>query len=635
MSAICGWLKPGAPPDARALDAMAARAPGESYDWEGRWQGDGVALAHSALYVTAEDVRERQPVRHPTRPLTLVADLRIDNRDALLHLLQGDPRVSPEATDADLVLAGYARWGTACPERLLGDFSLALWDGENGQLFAARDPLGLRPFYYSECEGGLSFGSSIAQVLKAFERQPRINELAVAAHITGSPPFLDQSFYEGVHQLRPAHALVATPGNPVKTWRYWDIDFGTRVRYSDERDYEAHFLELFEKAVEARLRTAFPIGILLSGGHDSGSAASVAGLVRERSGAGASVPIHAVSFAFDDFPEADERHVSDRIVERFGFSPHYVHTREAWPLKDYPRYAPPADTPLIGAYHAVDAVAFGLMQSLGVRSLIDGHRGDLVAGGYILDYPTLFWAGRWQTLVRDLDQMGRLYGEGMRDTLRRAFWLSIRRSLWPEGRAEGLRLRLRRLRSGSPPAPEWVRASWLHDVGLAEAVAEAVEPLPWGVPYARQRRYRSVFTPLHAEVPLTLWRAQAPFGITRSDPWSDRRLVEFAVAVPQEILNRPTEPKRLVRRSIRGIMPEAAWRAAGKYYPEPLFLHALRDAERTTVLNLLTDMAAARAGFVDEEPLQASYEAFRRGAPEPPLLWSALTLEMWLRAHWT
>jgi asparagine synthase (glutamine-hydrolysing) len=636
MSAICGIVRSdGRPIEDETLREMLAHAPGEAYDRSGTWADGPVGLAQAALDVTPEDLRERQPVRSADGRLVLVADLRLDDREGLVRALGRTP--GSEATDAELVLAAYDRWGTECPEHLLGDFAFALWDVARQRLFAARDPLGVRPLYISEERGAVVFGSSVAQLLAVSERSPRLNELAAAAFLAAESPFLDQTFYEGVRQLLPSYALLVQPDGTMRTWRYWDVDFHHRIEYADERQYVEHFRELFGRAVTDRLRSAGPIGIFLSGGLDSGSVASMAGWVRERDGIRASA-LHAFSFAFDQFPRSDERHVSDRIAERYGFRTHYVHTDEAWPLKDYPAHGPHRDSPLVGAYQVLIEHGLAKARAEGVRLMLSGHRGDLIAGEYILDFPSLLWSGRWTELARELRTHRERDGVTGWHELKRAFALPIRRTLWPLGRAEQVRLRLRRLRrrgrSRYAHLP-WVRSEWLDAVGLEEAVAASAVTLPRrGLNHARRERYRAIYMPLHVEVPLWLSRTYAPYGITHADPWSDRRLVEFAMAVPQEVLNKPGEFKRLTRRAMKGIMPEPARQTAGKYVPEALLNHALKKQEQGVVRTMLSDMQAARRGFIDERALQASYEAYLRGETDLPLLWYALSFEMWLRTFW-
>jgi hypothetical protein len=127
-------------------------------------------------------------------------------------------------------------------------------------------------------------------------------------------------------------------------------------------------------------------------------------------------------------------------------------------------------------------------------------------------------------------------------------------------------------------------------------------------------------------------RQRARFGLEFSDPWADRRLAEFVFATPPWRIQRPSEPKRLVRRALRGVVPAAAWAAMGKGVARGLFERGIYDRSRETVRALSTDMRMVELGFVDEARLRPEIEAFASGAGRNRMWW-VLTLEMWLRAY--
>jgi asparagine synthase (glutamine-hydrolysing) len=179
-----------------------------------------------------------------------------------------------------------------------------------------------------------------------------------------------------------------------------------------------------------------------------------------------------------------------------------------------------------------------------------------------------------------------------------------------------------------------VRPEFAQRVGLAE-IHQQSEPQPNVAGFARRQRYQLVFTFMHMQSVVWSERSQAHFGLGFADPWSDRRIASFVLAVPQQVLNRPEEiNKRLVRQAMRGIMPEAVRQAADKILPSPLYERALKEQARETVLDLITDAQASACGYIDAPALRRHYEAICRGAAEHPGFWCALTLEMWLRQYW-
>jgi asparagine synthase (glutamine-hydrolysing) len=133
---------------------------------------------------------------------------------------------------------------------------------------------------------------------------------------------------------------------------------------------------------------------------------------------------------------------------------------------------------------------------------------------------------------------------------------------------------------------------------------------------------------------VALERQRAAHGLEYADPWSDRRIAEFIMAVPPHMVTRLSEPKRILRQAMRGTMPDAALNQAGKIEPVALFHRGFRERASHTVRGLLTDSRMAARGFVDSGTLLGAFEAYVAGNPGPDDFWWPLTLEMWLRAHW-
>ena len=181
-----------------------------------------------------------------------------------------------ECTDVELSLEAYRAGGVECAERLVGDFAFVVWDGARERLFGARDAMGMRSLVYRAEAGRTLFATEVKQILAVPGVPARIYEPAVGVYLSGPHMPPEWTFYEGIDRLGPAHALVVE-GGEKRVWRYWDVDPGKRIRYRREEEYAEHFLEVFREAVRARLRSVHPVGLLLSGGVDSGSVAAVAG----------------------------------------------------------------------------------------------------------------------------------------------------------------------------------------------------------------------------------------------------------------------------------------------------------------------------------------------------------------------
>lgn len=626
MSGICGILDFGGwQPDRQVLVAMAEAARHRGPDGIGYWLQGGAGLAHLALKTTPESLRETQPLA--CGDLLVIADARIDNRDDLLATLQAKGHLlSDVPTDVEVILAAYKAWGTRAPEHLLGDFAFAVWNRRTSQLFAARDPMAMRALYYSSEPRRFIFATEVKQILAAPDVTASIHEPAVAAHLIANDDDLAMSCYAGINQLPPAHSLLVD-ATGCRTWRYWDIDVDLRIEYSNEQNYVAHFLELFKEAVRCRLRSSKPVGISLSGGLDSGSIASMAGSLRQQDSA---LPeLYAYSYAFEELEACDERHISDTVAHHYCISPRPVAAEEAYPLMGYPAHGPDRDEPWIGHYQALIEAVLAKARNDGVGTMLYGMRGDLTMGVDIFDYPDLFRTGRWRALWRDLNMHWQATGVGRKRLAKTYVGDPMLRMLLL--RFEYIEFVQRWLGKRAPPswiAPDFVKRSGLHKLLRRETSR------PFGWEYARNRRYGSVQSTLNMQAAKWMERNHARFGLSVADPWSDLRIINFSLAVPQRTLNWAGRRKLLTRRAMKGIMPEEARLASRKIYPSPLYERALKEWAKPTVLNLITNSRSAAVGYIDEPILRAHFASYLGGGSRDARFWPALSLEMWLRQHW-
>jgi hypothetical protein len=152
--------------------------------------------------------------------------------------------------------------------------------------------------------------------------------------------------------------------------------------------------------------------------------------------------------------------------------------------------------------------------------------------------------------------------------------------------------------------------------------------------FARRRRYQVIFDPINSRITTWLERNAARFGLGYADPWNDRRIVSFVLAVPQRVIHQGGDYKRLSHQAMYRVMPEKARRTAHKIYPSAFYYLAIREQACETVLGLITRSEAASRGYVNEDVLHRQYKAVRRGERKDEALWHMLTLEMWLRRYW-
>lgn len=172
-------------------------------------------------------------------------------------------------SDTEVIVHGYKEWGTNLFGRLNGMFGLAIWDVRNRRLVVARDAMGIKLIYYRLANGRLLFGSEIRAVLATQTSAPEIDPMALSLFLrfryTPSP----LTIFNGIRKLAPGSMLVVENGQcrEERWYKYTPVPFSTA---KEDAEAERELLQLYRDAVGRHLLSDVPVGILLSGGVDSG-----------------------------------------------------------------------------------------------------------------------------------------------------------------------------------------------------------------------------------------------------------------------------------------------------------------------------------------------------------------------------
>lgn len=624
MSAIAGlFRRNGAPADPADVARMAASLETWGPDAVCTW-GDGpVALSQRVLTTTPEAAPGARVVRSPDGGLALVADVRLDNRAELCAQLDVEGGSTRGPSDEELVLRAYERWGSACPGRLLGDFAFAIWDREKRTLTCARDPMGVRPFYYYMEGGFLAFATQIKALHTLPEVPRRLDEETLADYLALLPPSKVTTFYRDIRRLHPGHTLEVSPDRD-RLERYWSLDGSREVRLGSDAEYAEAFREVFTEAVRCRLRSVGPVGAMLSGGLDSSSIVCTARNVMDEGD-----PLVTISGTFPSFREkasrVDERSYIDMVVSGGGIEARYVAADRTSPMLEFLWQG---EEPIPAASLYMDWTVLGAARERGVRVLLSGNDGDSVVGYGRTYLAELAWRGRWRTLGLELRALSERYGVGRRALLRE--WVLT--TLVPTGVVTAWKA----LRPSNPQIydrrsvllPEFARRSGAADRARRAYLAE--HPLRRERDAHREDLDSSLMT-LLLEV---FGRAAAEFAVEPRYPFFDRRLVEFCLALPGDQKLYRGWDRTVMRRAMEGILPPGIQWRQDKQNLTPNFNLRLLESKALLDEVILGDAAVLRP-YVDVDALRAAYgrylaEPARRVRDGFTVFWTSV-FALWLR----
>lgn len=355
--------------------ALTHRGP----DGEGEYVADGIALGHRRLSIIDLSNAGHQPMFNEARTLVLVFNGEIYNYLELVPELQALGYKFVSHSDSEVILHAYAAWGPDCVQRFNGMWAFAIWDVQRKRLFASRDRLGVKPFYYFKDDDKLIFSSEI-KAIAAVQPLHQANLAKVHDYLRYGYRTSDGStFFADVHELPPGHNLVVENGELTFS-RYWQLPQGDTSNESDTalRD---RFTALLEDAVRLRFRSDVPVALLQSGGLDSSAICRVVDDCIE-SGRLACESVTAFTAVFPGF-EHDEQ---ARVRELIGTCKH-VQLVELTPsasdlLADLSKFVAGMGEPVQSTTSFVHWQIMQAVHARGIKVIINGQGADEALAGY-------------------------------------------------------------------------------------------------------------------------------------------------------------------------------------------------------------------------------------------------------------
>ena len=515
-------------------DAVAHRG----FDDSGMWIEGSAGLGHRALHTTLEGLREHQPLSDETGKLHLVLDGRIDNRDDLREILGAQGVKLRDDSDAELVLKSYLRWGENAPIHMLGDFAFAVWDARCHTLFCARDVFGIRPLTYYCGANFVLIASELHQLFCHPGVKRVVNEGMVAEHLAFQITHCEETLWDGILRLPAAHLMLVKSGKVTKR-RYWDFDLDRKIHCGTDEEYAREFLEVFREAVRCRLRSCGRIGSYLSGGLDSSTVSVIANELRREQGG--REPMDTFSLVFPG-ASCDESGYIQEIVKRAGLRSHLFtpdppfldyYQGQVIQYQDFPGW--PNGGAMLAPLHK------GL-SAAGIRVMLTGFGGDECFEGCPTARMTdLAREGNLLELIRTAkaestgsDAWRMIFDYGVRPNIPAAWKVPVR----------SIRRRLFHWLS-----PEFVRRTNLLD---------RIQPVPLNGATCVQEAMRSYFYAGFCAHFHESWdRTAALVGVEERHPFLDRRVAEFAFALPEQQRSHRGRSKIVLRKAMKGRLPRS------------------------------------------------------------------------------
>jgi len=291
------------------IAAMQASLRHRGPDDQGLFQSElsASALAHTRLSIIDLSSGGHQPMTVASRRYWITFNGEIYNYRALRSTLEQQGAVFTSQSDTEVILQLYQRMGEECITQLRGMFAFLIWDETEQQAFAARDPLGIKPFYYLASDQTFAFASEVRTLLQSGLSQRALGENGLKSYLRHGTVSEPATLVDDINMLGAGHTLSWKNG-VLNINQYWSLSF--KANNIDRADAVRLTRSALEDSIRAHFVSDVPVGIFLSGGVDSTALVALAKKISEK-------PVNTYSIAFED-PAWNEGPVARRVAEYFG-----------------------------------------------------------------------------------------------------------------------------------------------------------------------------------------------------------------------------------------------------------------------------------------------------------------------------
>jgi asparagine synthase (glutamine-hydrolysing) len=360
--------------DIQLLNNMSKEMAHRGPDGKGSIILNHVGLAHRRLSIIDLSSEASQPFVSTNNRYSIVYNGEIFNYIELKQILLSKGYVFRTKSDTEVLLCMYQEYGESMLEQLNGMFAFAIYDSLEKTMFIARDRIGIKPFYYSLYQNALYFASEPKSIIAAGVPnsvfKEGIHELLLFRYISG-----ENTIFKYIKRLLPGHSMVVKIGKQPFIKRWWNLKekILTNRENLPNNPFE-WFEETLYSSVNFRTISDVPVGIMLSGGLDSGALA----VALAKNG---HTNISAFTVAFEE-KEYNEGHLARKVANQFGLKYHEIKVTGDELDNSLQKAAWFHDEPLI---HQNDAQMLSLAYHAKkhVSVLLSGEGGDEFMGGYV------------------------------------------------------------------------------------------------------------------------------------------------------------------------------------------------------------------------------------------------------------
>ena len=626
MCGICGFVNfdRRRPADRGVLEAMNRSIVHRGPDEGGLHLDGNLGIAMRRLRIIDLSTGQ-QPLSNEDGTVWIVYNGEIYKHLELRRDLEARGHRYRTRSDTETIVHLYEEYGPEGVDRLRGMFAFAIWDARRRRLFAARDPLGIKPFYYRRDGDGFTFGSEIKAILAHPQAKAELDTAVLPEYLAFGYVSSEATFFRGIRKLMPGHRLLLEESGALAIERYWDLPAPAAGARRPRSFYVRGYRDRLEQAVRSHLMSDVPLGVFLSGGLDSSAVAALTTRLRGEAIETFSVGYEESAYSELPFAQAVARHIGSvhhevRVSRRDFF--------DALPRLVWHEDEPVCWTSSVALYHVAR------LAKRHVTVVLTGEGSDETLAGY-----TRYAVTRWN---RNLD---RIYRGLVPGALRREL-----RKLLASPRALGAAAR-RRLRHTFLAADGGDWSAFYFDnfysafsaAAQAGLLAEHLRPAAVtacenSLRYWEESRGPLIRRLLDTDIKtylIELLMKQDNVSMAASlesrVPFLDRDLVEFALHIPPRDQVRRFAGKIVLKEAAADLLPASIIHRRKMGFPTP-WERWLRGPALDEMEALVCGAPAQARGLFDPDALRRLFAEHRSGREDHhERIWRLVNLEFWHR----
>lgn len=591
-------------------------------DDKGFFIEENVGLAMRRLSIV--DVKSgHQPISNENQDVWIVYNGEIYNHAELRAGLEARGHRYRTRSDTETIVHLYEEYGHDCVKQLRGMFAFGIWDRRKRQLFAARDRLGIKPFYYYWDGRTFLFGSEIKAILAHPDVSAKFNRGTLAEYLAFGYISGAETMFAGIRKLMPGHTLELGEQGGPRIERYWDLN--TEV---DEPRSHGYYVEtyrgLLETAVSSHLMSDVPLGVFLSGGLDSSAVAALTTKIRKE-------PIETFCVGYGE--EAySELPYARTIAEHLKSKHHEIQLSRDEFFRKLPALIWHEDEPIVWP----SSVALYFVARLArerVTVVLTGEGSDETLGGYTR-YPWTLLNSRMDSVYRRLTPapLRRLLREAINHgplsaTTKRKLehtFLVRDGASWPSFYFDNFYSAFSALEQEELLTSEAAQSA-------GDAYAGSM--MYWDY-FSGDLLHRLLYTDIKTYlVELLMKQDQMSMAasIESRVPFLDHVLVEFTATIPAKYSTKGMAGKCILKAAVSDLLPESIVHRKKMGFPTP-WKYWLAGPQLEALERLLLEPRTRQRGLFRDEVVKRLFLEHRAGARDHGnRIWRLLNLELWLR----